>query len=93
MAGFLAGLSRGLSLRECGLLANAAGAIATTQLGATSAATGIGGVAEFLRQAGGGAEGAGGLPSAPTGYAGALDAATAGGAMELAEKLKGWQKK
>lgn len=58
VAGFLAGLSRGLSLKECGLLANAAGAIATTQLGATSAATGIRGVAEFLLKAGGGAEGA-----------------------------------
>jgi sugar/nucleoside kinase (ribokinase family) len=52
VAGFLAGLARGLSLRECGLLANAAGAIATTQLGATSAAVGIGGVAEFLKSAG-----------------------------------------
>ena len=58
VAGFLAGLSRGLSLRECGLFANAAGAIATTQMGATSAATGVMGVAEFLSQAGGGAEGA-----------------------------------
>jgi sugar/nucleoside kinase (ribokinase family) len=70
VAGFLAGLSRGLSLPECGLLANAAGAIATTQLGATSAAVGIGGVAEFMSQAGTGVE----------------------GAVELAEKLKGWQK-
>ena len=52
VAGFLAGLSRGLSLTECGLLANAAGAIATTQLGATSAAAGIGGVVEFLKSAG-----------------------------------------
>lgn len=52
VAGFLAGLSRGLSLTECGLLANAAGAIATTQLGATSAATGIKGVVEFLKSAG-----------------------------------------
>ncbi len=51
VAGFLAGLSKGLSLRECGLLANAAGAIATTQLGATSAATGPGGVAKFPRNA------------------------------------------
>jgi sugar/nucleoside kinase (ribokinase family) len=58
VAGFLAGLSRGLSLLECGLLANAAGAIATTQLGATSAATDIAGVAEFLTRAGGGVEGA-----------------------------------
>jgi sugar/nucleoside kinase (ribokinase family) len=52
VAGFLAGLSRGLSLRESGLLANATGAIATTQLGATSAAVGIGGVVEFLKSAG-----------------------------------------
>lgn len=52
VAGFLAGLSRGLSLRACGLLANATGAIATTQLGATGAATGIDGVADFLIRAG-----------------------------------------
>lgn len=69
VAGFLAGLSRGLTLRECGLLANAAGAIATTQVGATSAAVGIAGVAEFISRAGGGVD----------------------GAVELAEKLKGWQ--
>ena len=52
VAGFLAGLSKGLSLRECGLLANATGAIATTRLGATSAAVGIDGVVEFLKSAG-----------------------------------------
>ncbi len=69
VAGFLAGLSRGLTLRECGLLANAAGAIATTQVGATSAAVGIKGVVDFIARAGRGVE----------------------GAMELAEKLKGWQ--
>lgn len=58
VAGFLAGLSRGLSLRSCGLLANAAGAIATTQLGATSAATDMKGVAAFMALAGIGVEGA-----------------------------------
>jgi sugar/nucleoside kinase (ribokinase family) len=57
VAGFLAGLSKGLSLYDCGLMANAAGAIATTQLGATSAAVGMGGLAEFLKRAGANLEG------------------------------------
>ncbi len=52
VAGFLTGLARGLSLRECGILANATGAIATTRMGATSAAVGIPGVAEFMRSSG-----------------------------------------
>jgi len=61
VAGFLAGLAKGWSLRECGLLANAAGAIATTRMGATSAAVGMDGVAEFLARAGAGVEGVPGL--------------------------------
>jgi hypothetical protein len=36
-------------LRECGLLANATGAIATTRMGATSATVGIAGVIDFIR--------------------------------------------
>ena len=57
VAGFLAGLSKGLTLRECGLMANAAGAIATTQLGATSAAVGMRGLADFIARAGANIEG------------------------------------
>ena len=58
VAGFLAGLSKGLTLRECGLVANATGAITTTQLGATSAAVNARGLADFMARAGEGIEGA-----------------------------------
>ena len=68
VAGFLTGLAKGLTLRECGMLANATGAIATTQLGATSAAVGISGVAEFMRSSGLNLEGVRELADKMTGW-------------------------